>query len=412
MNFQYVVKSKDGNQSCGSIDAPSAADARRLLLEQGQFPLSLTAASSGAGAQTLQRKSSGLSMQINLFEPRVSKSDLLMTTSQLYVMSHAGIDIAESIQSIAENCTHPGMKKILDQIYSDVATGLSVSVALEKHVKVFGESYVSAIAAAEASGTMTQALKRLGDMIRNEIRLRGTIGSALSYPLALCTISMGVVGAMFFFVLPQFGSVFENLGKTPPPFTTMLLGIAKVLKENLLIVGLTALGIVGGAVYSFLAPATKRFWHSIAINTVPIRKATRPLLMGQMFRLLATMLQSRVPLLEAIRLCQRSVKNLYFRELFQKLEQEVQVGHGLSDTLAKTHFIPPSAAQMVRTAERSGKLGDILETVGQFYEEEGERQLHKLVKLLEPIIVVGMGVLVAGVVAAVIIPLLDVSSAH
>lgn len=409
MNFQYVVKAKDGSQSRGRIEAPSAADARRMLLEQGKFALSLSEVSAGMnGPLQLKRQKT----QLTLFAPKISKADVLMTTSQLYVMSQAGIDIAESIQSVAENCTHKEMRRVLNEIYSDVATGLSVSVALEKHVHVFGESYVSAIAAAEASGTMTAALKRLSEMLQNEIRMRGTIGSALSYPLALSVISIAVIGAMFFFVLPQFGEVFQNLGKTPPPFTTMLLSLSQTLKENMLFVLLGMGALIAGGVYSLIAPATKRFWHSVVINVFPLHKAMRPLLMGQMFRLLSTMLQSKVPLLEAIKLCQRSVKNLHFRELFQALEDEVQVGNGMSDTLTKAPFIPPSAAQMVRTAERSGKLGEILETVGKFYEEEGERQLQKLVKLLEPIIVVGMGVVVAGVVASVIIPLLDVSSTH
>lgn len=404
MQYDYVVKSKDGRQTAGRVEASSTADARRILLERGEFALSLSEASGGEQQPTLKRNRSFLN--------GISKSELMMATSQLYVMSKAGIDIAEAIRSVAENCPHDGMKRVLDEIFSDVSSGLPVSKAMEKHTKVFGEAYISAIAAAEASGTMTDALKRLNEMIRNQIRLRGTIGSALSYPLALCCISLLVVGAMFFFVLPQFGDVFQNLGKTPPPFTTMLLELSKFLKENMIAVLGGAGLLLVGFIYSCRSPQTVRFWHSLSLNSIPFRAATRPLLVGQTFRLLATMLQSRVPLLEAIQLCRRSVSNVYFRDLFATLEEEVQVGHGLADTLARTAFVPPSAAQMVRTAEQSGKLGEILETVGIFYEEEGERQLQKLVKLLEPIIVVGMGVVVAGVVAAVIIPLLDVSTTH
>jgi type II secretory pathway component PulF len=146
------------------------------------------------------------------------------------------------------------------------------------------------------------------------------------------------------------------------------------------------------------------------LNNVVSRRAVRPLLLGHTFRLLSAMLQSKVPLLDAIKLCEKSVANIYYRELFQRLAQEVEVGHKIADTLSATPFIPPSAAQMVQTAERSGKLGEILETVGLFYEEEGERQLQKMVKLLEPVIVVFMGSIVATVVASVVLPLLDVST--
>jgi type II secretory pathway component PulF len=403
MTFQYTVKARDGRLSQGLVDAATLAEARRQLLERGLYALSLKEA--GTKPAVIEQAPAK-----KFFGSRIGKSDVLMVTCQLSVMSQAGIDLAEALRGIAANCPHPGMKQVLNELYDDVSAGKSVSVAMERHTKVFGESYIAAIAAAEASGTMTNALRRLAELLRNEIRLRGTLAAALSYPLALGTICFLVVGVMFFVVLPQFAKVFENIGKTPPPMTSMLLNVSTTLRENGLLLIASGLAAAGGIWYLARLPQTKRLWYGIQLNNVVSRGAVRPLLLGHTFRLLSAMLQSRVPLLDAIKLCEKSVRNVYYRELFQRLAQEVEIGHKIADTLSATPFIPPSAAQMVQTAERSGKLGEILETVGLFYEEEGERQLQKMVKLLEPVIVVFMGSIVATVVASVVLPLLDVST--
>jgi type IV pilus assembly protein PilC len=404
MTFEYTVKTRSGSLSQGVIDATSSAEARRQLLEQGMFALSLKERSRAAPRSAVQEP------KRPLFQSRIGKSDLLMVTCQLSVMTQAGIDLAEATRNIAQSCPHPALKKVLETLYEDVASGQSMSAALERQKRVFGESYVAAISAAEASGTMTTALNRLAELLRNEIRLRGALLSAMAYPGALCGIAGLVMAAIFFFVLPQFAEVFQDMGVDPPPLTSLLLGIGSAVRENLLLFLLGAGGAVAGGWYLVRQPRTRRMWDNFQLNGFLLRKAVRSLLIGQSFRLLATMLQSNVPLLEAIRLCQRATRNSFYRDLFRQLEQEVEIGHGISETMMAAPFIPPGAAQMVQSAEQAGKLGEILETVGLFYEEQGERELNKLVKLMEPMIVVVMGVIVSLVVASVVLPLLDVTS--
>lgn len=404
MTFEYTVKTRSGSLSQGVIEAASSAEARRQLLEQGMFALSLKERRHTAPRPSLHAQ------KRPLFGSRIGKSDLLMVTCQLSVMTQSGIDLAEATRSIAQSCPHPALKEVLESLYEDIAAGKSMSAAMERQSKVFGESYVAAISAAEASGTMTTALNRLAELLRNEIRLRGTLVSAMAYPGALCGIAGLVMGAIFFFVLPQFAEVFRDMGVDPPPLTSLLLGIGSTIRENLLLFLLGICGAVAGIGSLVQQPRTRRAWDDFQLNGFLLRGAVRPLLIGQSFRLLATMLQSNVPLLETLQLCRRGTRNSFYRDLFRQLEQEVEIGHGISETLTRTPFIPPGAAQMVQSAEQAGKLGEILETVGLFYEEQGERELNKLVKLMEPMIVVVMGVIVSLVVASVVLPLLDVTS--
>jgi type II secretory pathway component PulF len=401
MNVQYVAKARNGAQSSGLLDVSTLAEARRQLLEKGLFPLALTELLSSAAP----------AVRMPLFRrTRIGKADLMMATCQLTVMARAGIDLAEALRNVATHCPHPALKQVLRTVLDDVTSGLSFSVALQRQVEVFGEAYVSAIAAAEASGTVAASLNRLTELLRNEIRIQSSVRSAMAYPVALIGVAGLVITAMFAFVLPQFEGVFRDLGTPPPPATRMLLGISSFLRTHwiALLAGAAGVGLAAGEVLR--RPWTIRFWHRFQLNNPLMRRATRPLLAGKAFRLLATMLQTGVPLMDAIRLCRRSARNVEYQDLFQRIAHEVESGRGMSATLEAVPFLPGGAAQMIRTAESTGRLGEVLETVGSFYEEEGERELRQVVKLLEPAIVVVMGVLVSLVVAAVILPLLDVSS--
>jgi len=402
MDIQYTAKARNGATSSGVLSAESLAEARQQLRDQGQFPLSLNR------ANVARTATPGRSLSIG--RSRVTKTDLLMVTSQLSIMCRSGVDLAEALQNVAQQCSKPALKQALDDVYRDVAEGLPVSVALKKQSHLFGDAYVASVGAGEASGTLVSVLGRLADLLRNEIRLTNALRSILAYPIVLTGVSMVVVAVLILFVLPQFADVFRKVGNPPPPLTQFLLDSAELIRHQGLVLG----GILAGAIivaFQFrLTETARRYWDGFVLNAAVVRGATRSLLTGRTFRLLGAMLQSGIPLLEAIRLCRSSVRNRLFRELFDSLEHNVVNGMGIAEVLSAAPFVPSGAAQMAATAEKSGKLGEIMHSIGEFYEDDGERQLHQLVKLIEPAIIVVMGVIVAFVVLSVILPLLDIST--
>ncbi len=342
---------------------------------------------------------------------KVPKAELMMITSQLAIMTQSGVDLADALKNIAEQCRHPAFKAMLEEVWNSVSGGQSVSRALGRHAGVFGPAYVAAIAAGEASGSLTEVLTRLAELLRNEIRLRSALWSILAYPMVLLVVASVVVSALFLFVLPQFSKVFHDLGSAPPPMTQFLLEISLWVRGHVLWLAVAGvLGIV--TVVRLIKTEAARVQFSKFLTSAPlVKRATQALFTGRVFRLLGTMLETGVPLLEGIRLCHKSVNNILFQRLFLKLEQDVINGEGIGAGLAMSPIIPPSAAQMVRTAEKTGRLGAVMASVGEFYEEDGERQLRQAVKLLEPLIIVMMGAVVAVVVLSVMLPLLDVSTA-
>lgn len=402
MQFQYQAKSKQGQVSSGFIEAATLNDARRDLRVQGLFPLSVT---------QRQSKNAFGSLSNSPSKKSVKKVEILLFTTQLTIMCQSGIDLAEALQTSASQCRSPVLKSVLEQVHSDVSGGQPVSVAMSKHEHVFGNAYIASIAAGEASGTLVEILLRLSELLRNEIRLRNTIVSVLSYPIVLMSVALLVVMALIFFVLPQFAIVFRDLGKTPPPMTQMILAVGSTIREYCLYLMISGgAGLFAAYRFSKTEYALK-LRDRVMLNGFGIRNATRPLLTGRTFRLLGTMLQSGIPLLEAIRLCRSSIKNLLYRRMYDVLEEEILNGKGIGVALSQFEFIPPGAAQMMMTAEQTGKLGEVSQSIGEFYEGNGEDSIRQIAKLLEPAIIVAMGGIVAFVMLSIMLPLLDVSSA-
>lgn len=402
MQFQYTAKSLNGQSAAGVLDAPSLTQARQQLHQSGLFPISIAPAESANVA--------GATPGMPGRRKRIRKTDLLMATSQLSIMCRSGIDLAEALRSVSRECRNPALRDVFSQIYQDVSQGSSASVAFRRHRHIFGDAYVASIDAAEASGAVNDVLPRLVDMLRNEIRLQSSLKSVAAYPVVLLGVAAVVLTVLVFFVLPQFSHVFESLGRPAPPLTALLLDVAQLLRQNVLWLILGASGTAVALTHLLRTESARRYWDEATLNGPIIRNGSRALLTGRSFRTLGLMLASGVPLIDAVRLCRSAVRNRVFQGLFQDLEHDVLNGKGIGPTVSRAEFIPPGAAQMVSTAEQTGKLAEVMQLVGEFYEEEGERLVRSTVKLLEPAIIIVMGVIVTGVVLAVVLPLLDVST--
>lgn len=368
-------------------------------------------ATGGQGGSTFARRGATVETKASAWaRTSVNKSDLLVITTQLSIMCQSGVDLAAALNSIATECRHVGLKRILAAVSNDVNSGVSASVALGKHASTFGEAYVASIAAAEASGTLVAVLQRLCDLIKNEIRMRNAIRSVIAYPIVLTMVAGIVISALVFFVLPQFSKVFQNMGRPAPPFTQLLLDGATLLRSQIHWLA-AVVAVVGFGLFQLSrTEQARRYFDHLVLHAPLLREATRSLLTGRSFRLLGTLLESGVPLLNALRLCRSAVKNRLFLELFDNLDREVTNGRGMSTEVSRSEFVPPGAAQMVATAERTGRLGNVLQLIGSHYEEEGEQLIKSAMKVVEPAVIVVMGVVVGGVVMSVMLPLLDVTT--
>jgi type II secretory pathway component PulF len=293
---------------------------------------------------------------------------------------------------------------------NSLSSGSTFANALTRHPGAFDEALIAAVAAGEQSSAITEVLDRLTYLMRADMRLRNAVLSMLSYPLVLCAMTFLVFNALIFFVLPQFSQVFLELGQPAPPLTQFLLDLGETVRGNLLTIVVVGGGLLALAYSARNAEAARRLWDHLTLNLMVVGGATSAICTGRTFRLMGVMLMSGVPLVDAIRLCRLASRNRLFRELFDDVESDVLHGEGLGRRLLASPILPAGAAQMVATAERSGKLGEVLKMVGEYFEDEGERRLREIVKIIEPAVIVLLGVGVAGVALSVVLPLLDVST--
>ena len=367
-------------------------------------------ATSAERAAPVQRSSAARSKTGQRREKPLAKRDLLMIVTQLSIMTRSGVDIADAIRSIAGRATKPIVREALQQLHMSLEEGSRLSQAMAAQGDRFGGIVIASIAAGEASGKLSEVLGRLRVLMRDELRTRNAIRSVMSYPLVLTVVTAGVLAAMIFFVLPQFAGIYEASRAPTPAATQLLLTVAATLRQYWWAVAMLVAGAgIGG--WRLFRSGSGRPWIDRMFYRLPLlRDVSRPLGIGRAFRLQGALLESGVPLLEVLQLTKSVSTNTLMQALNERMQQAVLVGKCMSSALAQSECVPEGALEMVATAEANGQLAGVLQTVGEFFESEGEQQLKDLVKIAEPAIIVLLGLVVGGIVLAVMLPMLDLSA--
>jgi type II secretory pathway component PulF len=331
-------------------------------------------------------------------------------TTQLAIMTRSGVDLTSAFESLAGQCRNANLRRVLTQIHSDITGGKSISDTMQAQAAVLGDAYVASVAAGEAAGKLPEVLTRLSQFQRSEMRVRATVRTLLAYPVLLAGVSSLVVLGLVTFVLPKFVDIFSQFEIELPVLTRAIVFASEISQQYvwlwlpLLICGLF------GLLASRRTEVGRGWWDSAMLNVIVIREITRAFYVGRTFRLLGLMIESGVPLLEGLRLTRNSVRNSLYQKLFDELEEAILNGRGLAHSLINAGFVPPVAAEMVLTAERTGTLGMVTELMGEHYEEEGESKLREIATILEPLIIVAMGVIVATIVMSVMLPMFDIAT--
>jgi len=341
---------------------------------------------------------------------RISHSDLTAFTAQLAIMLRSGVDIASSLKSFEKQCGRPELASRVSAIRQAVVGGASFSAALREHEAVFGATYVATVAAGEASGQMSHILSQLAAMQRKELRLYRSIRSLMAYPALLVAVSSLVIAALILFVLPQFAEVFTQHDTPLPLITQVLLGVSTELRARWWVYLPFAFLLSGTAIAMRYHPTCRQGWDWFLVHAWLVRDVSRALIVGRACRLMALMIDSGVPVLECLSLIREANGNSIFRNLFGDLADEVRNGRGLAERLRTAEFVPPTASEMIATAEQTGKLGEVARLIGEHFEEEGEAKMRQLVAMLEPLITVGMGIIVSIIVLGVMLPMFDLAS--
>jgi type II secretory pathway component PulF len=345
-----------------------------------------------------------------LATPKITRKEIVEWTSQLAIMLRAGVDVSTAMKSLYRQARKPGMQMVLGRIQQAVLGGTALSVAVDQFRPIFGESYVASIAAGEASGRLPDVLYELSHLERSHLKLLATVRTILAYPVLLIAVSTIVIICLLLFVLPQFAAIFAQYEMPLPFISRVLIAVSVQLRTRLWLWTPIALAAGAGLLAFRSSESGRRTIDRLMLKNPMFGEVTQLLLIGRVCRLMGIMINSGVPMLDSLRLSRTAVANTVYRKLISDMERSVLNGQGLTEVLSDCTVVPAAAAEMLMTGEQTGTMGVVTNLIGRHFEEEGEAKLREAAAVLEPLLTVVMGAVVAVIVMAVMLPMFDLST--
>jgi type IV pilus assembly protein PilC len=400
--YRYQVRTGGNQLQVGVVTADGVQTASALLRNQGLHVLSLTPMlANDSGALLAKFK------ELNAGRPK--QKHVLDFTSQLSVMIKAGINLRSALEGIAEQTEHPGLRKIIMGLKSDVESGKQFSEAIARHPKLFGPLYVNMVRASEMSGSFAKMLDRVGMYIAQEIETRKMVIGASIYPAVIGTLAVVVTVFLLTFVLPKFYTVFEGKEEVLPWATTFLMGMSKMLVATwpYLVGGGIALGV---GLFAFLKTEVGGFWLDRTKLSVPIAKNMfRSLYISRSLHTMGQLINAGVPMLETIAITGDIAGNRLYRTMWRGVYSSVKQGKKITAPLQKTKLLPRAVSQMIAAGEESGKLGEVLDEVAGYYSKQLKEHIKATTSMIEPVMIIVMGSVVGFIAMAIILPIFKMS---
>ncbi len=392
--YAYKARDKGGNVLNGTIVADNEALVLARLREQGFVPLEV-------GKQ-------GRGMNIELTKKKVKFKELSVFSRQFATMVNSGLPILRALTILADQTENPELARVLGLLRTDVEQGASLSGAMAKHPKVFNDLFVAMVKSGETGGSLDDVLLRLADMIEAEVKLRGKIKSAMTYPIAVVALVVLIMSAMLLFVVPQFQSIYSSLGGSLPLPTRVLLTMSNIFKKYWYIV------LIGTFVFRFFF---KRWKKTPPGRAVVDRAKLRVPIFGVLFQKVALsrfsstfamLLRSGVPILQALEIVSETVNNRVVAGAIEDVERSVREGESMAKPLSAHAVFPPMVVQMIAVGEETGQVDTMLEKVASFYDAEVEASVDALTSLIEPLLIAVIGGCVGAAVVALYMPMFNI----
>jgi type IV pilus assembly protein PilC len=350
-----------------------------------------------------------------LYRTHVKAGDLILFTTQLAVMLDSGVVLSDALDAIAEQAGDLRFQAILVDISRRVKSGDTFSKALSYYPHTFNTMFISMVRASEASGKMVEMLTVLTGYLTFESDTRKQIKSALTYPFIMVLMAIAATGTLMFFVLPRFMRIYAARGASLPKLTQVLVGFSKLLGnfEMMTLLVTTAI-VVGGLLYYWARTTSgRRILDAVKIHTPVLGTMFVDMVVTRSMRIMATMVNTGVRLLDAVRVIQGAVDNYYFQRLWRQVDERIQDGYQLSESILLAEgadLISPSVIQMLRAGEKSGQLGAVCDKVSTFYEKKLETSIRNTMTLIEPLMITILGGIIGTIAIALLLPVFRVSS--
>jgi type IV pilus assembly protein PilC len=400
---QYRYQARNGQAVVeGALAAADAATAAAMLRGKGLHVVQLSPALS---TSSLKNVSSLLN-----WSSGPGKKEILDFTTQLAVMIRAGISIRQALDGIAEQTTNAKFKSILMEIKGDIESGKQFSEAIARHPKLFGPLYISMVRASEMSGAFARMLDRIAAYLRQELETRKMVVGASIYPGIIATMAVGVTVFLLTFVLPRFAGVFEGKEEALPAPTKFLMAVSDFMIVYWWVLLMAVAALISGFLL-FIRTELGGFWWDRSKLSMPVAsRMFRALYISRSLHTMGELLNAGVPMLDTLAITGDISGNRLFKRMWRGVHSSVRQGKKIQSHLGRSKLLPKSVVQMIAAGEDSGKLGEVLDEVSEYYHRLLREAIKAVTSMIEPLMIVIMGSVVGFIAMAIILPIFKMSS--
>ncbi|GAB6169129.1 type II secretion system F family protein [Clostridium carnis] len=392
--FSYRAMKQDGTKTNGEYEANSRDEVINMITVNGYYPLKV------------EEVSEGTKIELKFLE-KVKVKDIAILCRQLYTMLDAGVSINSALNILANEISNKKLREILSNVEDDVKKGEMLSESMAKYKDVFPPILISMIESGEVSGNLDEMMLRMSMHFEKENRLNNKVKSAMTYPAVLSVVAVSAVMFIMTFVMPTFIEMFETEGINLPATTRVLMGISGFLRNNIFLIILFLIIATMGFKFYKRTDSGIITISKLKLKFPIIGKLNKKIIVSRFTRTLSTLLGAGVSLVHALPVVAGVLDNKIAEEVLMKIREKVVRGETLSKAVRETDIFPVMLASMVKIGEESGSLDDILNKTADFYDEEVEQAIVTTTALIEPLLIVIMGIVIGFIVISIMLPMFD-----
>lgn len=401
--FHYSARTSSGEQVSGVVDAPNKGEALRQVQREGKIvtDIGLGAPEAPVDADLVRLRAAASSIR---------REEVISMTQQLSVMLETGVPLGEALKAFCQQSKRGGLKRVMENVSGRITSGQPFSDAIREFPRVFPPLMVSLMKASEASGKLGMMLGRVSEYLAKERRIVRQIKGALTYPAVMVSMALTVTGFLVVFVLPRFAKIYANKKAALPSLTRFVMNVSEFITAHYgwLLLGLAALA--GGVISLKFFEGGRAFIDRVKVRAPVVGKMFGQFYLARASRTLGTLLASGVQLLDAVRIVRGVTGNILWQRLWDDCEKAMTSGQTLTDVMSKSDLIPPATGYMIAAGERTARLPEVFGRIADTTEEELDGTIKSVTQLIEPAMIMFMGVVIGGIAVALLLPIFSIAN--
>jgi len=402
--FKYIATDKNQKEMQGVIEAGSERSAKAQLVSQGLVVVRI--------AEVVEYSKNIKKAKKPLFGSGVSSENVTIFTRQMAILLKAGLPLLRSLEVISRQEKNPFFKGVIEQLADNVRTGNKYSDGLSQFPKIFDKLYINMVRAGEAGGVLDVVLDRVAMFSEKALKTAKKVKGAMIYPIVILTVALSILAVLMVFVVPKFQQIFQDMlgGAQMPKLTQVVIDLSEFMQGNIL----ATLGIIVAFIVAvklfFKTKVGIRVWDTFVLKCPKIGDLAVKATVGKFTRTLGTLLASGVPILEAIKITQGTIKNTLVSGALERVHDRVRDGETVATPLEQQKIFPSMVTSMVEVGEETGQLSEMLNRIADNYDEEVDNAVGSITSIIEPIMIVFLAVIVGTIVIALFLPIIEIVS--